>query len=109
MHKSTVYQSDGKVVVYPKDMGDLVARGKEEHYLYRLSALLVHNDSHSKLWHERLVCMEGKQHRINFPKEATFRATEPVELVHFDICGPMPTISMGGLRFSLLLLTILIT
>ena len=41
-------------------------------------------------------CILGKHHRDNFPKEATYRAKETLELVHKDICGPMQTQSIGG-------------
>lgn len=48
------------------------------------------------------ACLEGKQHRDKFPKEATTRATVPLELVHSDICGPMSTNTFAGSRYSLL-------
>ncbi|BBN67325.1 transposable element gene [Prunus dulcis] len=33
-----------------------------------------------------------------FPKEATSRATTPLELVHTDVCGPMQTVTKAGNR-----------
>lgn len=46
-------------------------------------------------------CIAGKQHAI-IPKEATFRATRPLELVHIDIHGPMPVASREHYRYWLL-------
>lgn len=53
-HKMSVFLKYGKVTVSFKDTCDLVAQGKEEHGLYRLSTLLVHGDSCcSRLPHKR--------------------------------------------------------
>jgi hypothetical protein len=41
------------------------------------------------------VCALDKIHRETFPKENTWRAKAPLELVHTDICGPMSTKSHG--------------
>jgi GAG-pre-integrase domain len=41
------------------------------------------------------ACALGKIHRETFPKEKAWRAKEPLELVHTDICGPMSTNSHG--------------
>jgi hypothetical protein len=41
-------------------------------------------------------CMKGKQHREAIPREAQWRATKPLELVHSDICGPITPQSNGG-------------
>ncbi|CAL2267030.1 unnamed protein product [Prunus armeniaca] len=43
-------------------------------------------------------CMQGKQHRDSFPLESTWRASNPLELVHTDICGPMKIESLSGNR-----------
>jgi len=34
-------------------------------------------------------CMVGKQHREVIPKESSWRASQRLELIHFDICGPI--------------------
>ncbi|CAL2258380.1 unnamed protein product [Prunus armeniaca] len=47
-------------------------------------------------------CMLGKQHRDSFPLESTWRGSNPLELVHTDICGPMKTESLSGNRYFLL-------
>lgn len=36
-------------------------------------------------------CVKGKQHRIKFMKENTSRATEILEIIRRDICGPFQT------------------
>ena len=34
-------------------------------------------------------CIFGKQHTETFPVENSYRACKALEVVHFDICGPM--------------------
>ena len=45
------------------------------------------------------ACIERKQHQLSFPTERTRRATNPLEIVHSDVCGPMRTTSMGGAKY----------
>ena len=40
--------------------------------------------------------MYGKQARPSHKKSCAKQNNEPLELVHCDVCGPMPTISLGG-------------
>lgn len=47
-----------------------------------------------------VTCLEGKQTRKSFPSEGS-RATQLLELIHSDVCGPMQTVSMGGARYLL--------
>lgn len=44
------------------------------------------------------VCIKGKQSRLPF-KPSKSRATRVLELVHSDVCGPMPDDSFGGSRY----------
>ena len=44
-------------------------------------------------------CVLGKQCREAFPKEASTRASIPLELIHSDICGPMQTTTKAGNRY----------
>ena len=37
----------------------------------------------------------GKQHRLPFNSRNSRRAKAPLELVHFDLVGPMKTTSIG--------------
>lgn len=41
-------------------------------------------------------CLEGKAHRQSIPKAATHRASDPLQVVHTDLCGPLPEPSMGS-------------
>jgi len=43
-------------------------------------------------------CQFGKQLRNPFPKEAV-HSKGPLELIHSDVCGPMPVMSVGGSRY----------
>ncbi|GKA13909.1 retrovirus-related pol polyprotein from transposon TNT 1-94 [Tanacetum coccineum] len=40
-------------------------------------------------------CLLGKHARSSFPKEATSRAKEPLQLIHTDLCGPITPPSHG--------------
>ncbi|TXG67555.1 hypothetical protein EZV62_008830 [Acer yangbiense] len=40
-------------------------------------------------------CIMGKQHQISFPRQSSWRARAPLELVHTDICGQMRTPSIS--------------
>ncbi|GAU13723.1 hypothetical protein TSUD_348270 [Trifolium subterraneum] len=44
-------------------------------------------------------CVVSKQHRDTFPKNASWRATSKLELVHSDICGPINPTSNGGSKY----------
>ena len=41
----------------------------------------------------------GKQNRQPFPNESQHRSSQPLELVHNDVCGPMNVNSVGGSRY----------
>ena len=45
------------------------------------------------------ACVHGKQHRESFPKEGATHATEVLEIVHTDVCGPMSEPSIGKARY----------
>ena len=44
-------------------------------------------------------CASGKHHREKFIKEQVWRASNPLELIHTDLCGPMQNDSVGGNRY----------
>ena len=46
-------------------------------------------------------CNLGKHHKDSFLAGMSWRATQPLALVHSDICGPMETVSLGGNRYFL--------
>ena len=41
-------------------------------------------------------CLIGKQRRTPFPSRTSYRAGEPLELVHGDICGPIKPATPSG-------------
>lgn len=43
----------------------------------------------------------GKQYREANPKKSQWRASEKLELIHFDICGPIKPSSNAGSRYFL--------
>lgn len=49
------------------------------------------------------VCNVGKQQRGKFPKQSKWRATEKLELIHVDLCGPITPISNSGKCYLLVL------
>lgn len=49
------------------------------------------------------VCNIGKQQRRKFPKQSKWRATEKLELLHLDLCGPITPISKSGKRYLMVL------
>ena len=43
-------------------------------------------------------CIMSKNHRQPFPS-SSHKSSSPLELVHMDICGPMPEASLGGNKY----------
>ena len=87
----------------------------------------VDDDTSSNLWHKRLAHMSekglqllakhslipmakdkssnpcdyflfGKQHRVSFRKNST-RKLKKLELVYYDVCGPMEVDLLGGNKY----------
>lgn len=50
------------------------------------------------------ACMKGKQHRVPIPKRSQWRATERLQLVHADLCGPITPASNSHKRYLLCLI-----
>jgi hypothetical protein len=48
-------------------------------------------------------CYISKQKRNPFPSQANYRADEPLELVHSDLCGLIKATTPGGKTLFLLL------
>lgn len=48
------------------------------------------------------ACQLGKMHRKPFSNEKTWRASQKLELVHTDVCGPMRTPSLSQNRYFIL-------
>ncbi|GKF28814.1 putative RNA-directed DNA polymerase, partial [Tanacetum coccineum] len=55
----------------------------------------IDNDDMTELWHKRL----GKQTRRAFKSHPSFRTENILDLVHFDVCGPMKTKTLGGCSY----------
>jgi hypothetical protein len=47
-------------------------------------------------------CLAGKMHQLPFPV-STNKVTKPFQLVHADLWGPAPSVSLNGFRFYLVL------
>uniref|UniRef100_A0A1X7TQ29 Uncharacterized protein n=1 Tax=Amphimedon queenslandica TaxID=400682 RepID=A0A1X7TQ29_AMPQE len=45
------------------------------------------------------ACIEGKMHRLPHRPLKEIRSTQPPQLIHSDVCGPMQTRSLGGSRY----------
>eukprot|EP00253_Pinus_taeda_P028506 PITA_28506 len=46
-------------------------------------------------------CVLGKHHRDSFDKRASWHASAPLQLVHSDLCGPLPVASFSGCKYFL--------
>lgn len=49
-------------------------------------------------------CIKGKISRKPFPKESKSHAEKPFDLIHSDLCRPMPTQTPGGRRYIMTLI-----
>ena len=45
------------------------------------------------------ACILGKQHRSPFPQQAENRHSNPLDLIHSDVHGPLPTQTIQGFRY----------
>ena len=48
-------------------------------------------------------CLAAKQTRCSIPKTSRWRADEPLELLHIDLCGPITLVTAGGSRYFILI------
>ena len=46
-------------------------------------------------------CVLRKHHRDSFDKRASWHTSVPLELVHSDLCGPLPSASFYGIKYFL--------
>ena len=49
----------------------------------------------------RDACARGKQVRSSFKSKNCVSTTQPLEMLHVDLCGPMRITSRGGKRYAL--------
>lgn len=50
------------------------------------------------------ICLEGKMARLPYPQQSQKKTTQPLELIHTDLCGPMKNITPGGNKYFLTLI-----
>lgn len=123
--KCKVYNSDQEIVITATKRDDLYILDEKS------ECSLVTVENRSQLWHRRLghlnrigmdllrkgmasglsfdnvssepciACLEGKQTRLPFKGKGGKRVNEPLQLIHSDLCGPMPEKSWGGSRYFL--------
>ena len=46
-------------------------------------------------------CVLGKHHQDNFYKCAPWHAQTPLQLMHSDLCGPLPVVSFSSFKYFL--------
>lgn len=49
------------------------------------------------------ACLEGKQHRAPLPRVSVTTTQRPLQLVHTDLCGPLPVASRNHSRYFMLI------
>ena len=50
------------------------------------------------------ACQKGKQHRTSFKPLTEITTTKPLELLHMDLFGPTQTQSLGGKKYTLVII-----
>jgi hypothetical protein len=89
----------------------------EESWIWHKRLGHLNTDSMQKMQQKKLViglptltnmdavceaCVMGKHKREKFPKEGSWRASKPLELIHTDLCGPMQLESSGGNKYFII-------
>ncbi|GFW36766.1 retrovirus-related Pol polyprotein from transposon TNT 1-94 [Trichonephila clavipes] len=46
-------------------------------------------------------CKVAKTKRVSFKPIGSIRSIRPLQLVHMDVCGPLPVVSRGGAKYFL--------
>jgi hypothetical protein len=55
------------------------------------------------------TCVKGKHQKTSFPKDGATRASQLLEIVHTDVCGPMRTTSHGPTSHDTFSLSLMIS
>lgn len=66
----------------------------------RKENILMFQDDKQEIF-ECIACKEGKQVASAYPSGEAKRASQPLDLIHSDVCGPMSVRSWGGSRYLL--------
>jgi hypothetical protein len=96
----------------------LVARSDEDAWIWHARFGHINFAALRKMAREELVrglpllsqveqlceaCLAGKHRRTPFPQKAQARSTEPLQLLHGDLCGPITPATLSGNWYFLLL------
>ncbi|GJZ46052.1 putative RNA-directed DNA polymerase [Tanacetum coccineum] len=82
--------NDDMTELWHKRLGHISEKGMS--ILSKKSVLYgVHDINLKKCFH----CLAGKQTRLAFKSRSPFRMENILDLVHFDVCGPMKTKTLG--------------
>ncbi|GJZ85113.1 retrovirus-related pol polyprotein from transposon TNT 1-94 [Tanacetum coccineum] len=87
--------SDSLTSLWHKRFGHLHMKGLRTLVYRKMVNGLPLLKASSKLCSE---CVEGKQSRDRFQQSSAWRATQPLQLIHSDICGPITPASNGQKR-----------
>lgn len=94
--------ADGKATVASQDVWHRRLGHLNSRSMALLKQGMVTGINYSDNYIPCIACVEGKQNKLPFPKKSHTRATQVLELVHTDLCGPMPTTSFSGAKYFLL-------
>ncbi|GKV41223.1 hypothetical protein SLEP1_g48789 [Rubroshorea leprosula] len=91
---------DGSVNVVGKDESSELWHKRLSHMSVKGIDCLIKKNVLSGLKEEKLEqcvhCLAGKQKRVSFKNHPPSRKPDLLELVHFDVCGPLKVRSHGG-------------
>jgi len=48
------------------------------------------------------TCQQGKQAKLPYPKNQAWRASQRLQLIHTNVCGPMKTAYLSGNKYFIL-------
>lgn len=74
-----------------------------QNFIYIKNILKINNiNVKCSMNHFCAACVEGKQHCSPHPKSAS-KTSNPGEIIHADLCGPLEEKSLGGSKYFLLI------
>lgn len=90
----TLYCDSNNIEVWHKRLGHLSCKG-----MLLLRNGLAKSIDFKENQLKPCIPIEGKQKCLVFPKGASKRSQQILELIHSDLCGPMSVNSWGGYRY----------